>query len=355
MDIIKYIMIAFALIASVDRIFGNRFGLGKEFERGLMLTGASILSMTGMLVLAPMIADLLTPFCNWFYSICGIDPSIIPASLLANDMGGASTAMAVTTDVTVGKFNAYVVSSMMGVTFSWTLPFAMTAVKPEKHNNLFLGFLCGVLTVPVGCFVAGLMCKIPLGTLLLSMLPLLLISVIITLGLIFFQKITLVIFRIFGQFIRIVIVVGLALGLFTFVTGVQIHPILDIYENCAMISVNATAIMAGAFPLLYCLSKALKKALRKMGSKLGINEASAMGFFSTIATSMATFEMMDEMDDRGIILNSAFSISAGFVLAGHLAFTFALCPDMAGPMMVGKLVSGVAAVVFAMILFKNKK
>jgi ethanolamine transporter len=187
------------------------------------------------------------------------------------------------------------------------------------------------------------------------MLPLLVISVIITLGLIFFQKITLVIFRIFGQFIRIVIVVGLALGLFTFVTGVQIHPILDGYENCAMISVNATAIMAGAFPLLFCLSKALKKALRKMGSKLGINEASAMGFVSTVATSMATFEMMDDMDSRGVMLNSAFAISAGFVLAGHLAFTFALCPDMAGPMMVGKLVSGVAAVVFAMILFKNKK
>ena len=355
MDIIKYIMIAFALIASVDRIFGNRFGLGKEFERGLMLTGASILSMTGMLVLAPMIADLLTPFCDWFYSLCGIDPSVIPASLLANDMGGASTAMAVTKDVNLGQFNAYVVSSMMGVTFSWTLPFGMTAVKQEKHNDMFLGFLCGVLTVPVGCFVAGLMCGISLLPLLLSLLPLLIISIVIALGLIFCQKITLIIFRIFGQFIRIVIVIGLAMGLFSFVTGVQIPLNLDTYGNCAMISVNATAVMAGAFPLLFCLSKVLKKPLQKMGGKLHINEVSAMGFISTIATSMATFEMMDDMDSRGVMLNSAFAISAGFVLAGHLAFTFALCPEMAGPMMVGKLISGLAAVVFAYFLFKNKK
>ena len=92
-----------------------------------------------------------------------------------------------------------------------------------------------------------------------------------------------------------------------------------------------------------------------MGGKLRINETSAMGFISTIATSMATFEMMDDMDNRGVMLNSAFAISAGFTFAGHLAFTFALCPDTAGPMMVGKLVSGVAAVVFAMLLFKNKK
>ena len=355
MDIIKYIMIAFALIASVDRIFGNRFGLGKEFERGLMLTGASILSMTGMLVLAPMVADLLTPFCDWFYILCGIDPSVIPASLLANDMGGASTAMAVTKDVTLGQFNAYVVSSMMGVTFSWTLPFGMTAVKQEKHNDMFLGFLCGVLTVPVGCFVAGLMCGIPLLSSLLSLLPLLIISIVIALGLIFCQKITLTIFRVFGQFIRIVIVIGLAMGLFTFVTGVKIPLNLDTYENCAMISVNATAVMAGAFPLLFCLSKVLKKPLQKMGGKLRINETSAMGFISTIATSMATFEMMDDMDNRGVLLNGAFAISAGFTFAEHMAFTFALCPQMVGPMIAGKLVSGVAAFAVALLLFKNKK
>lgn len=355
MDIIKYIMVAFALIASVDRIFGNRFGLGKEFERGLMLTGASILSMTGMLVLAPMIADLLTPFCNWFYDLFKIDPSVIPASLLANDMGGAATAEAVAKNEALRDFNAYVVSSMMGVTFSWTLPFGMTAVKKEKHNDMFLGFLCGVLTVPVGCFVAGLMCKIPLIPLLLSLLPLLIISIIITIGLIFFRKVTLAIFRVFGQFIRIVIVVGLAMGLFAYLTGVQIPLHLDSYTDCAMISVQATAVMAGAFPLLFCLSKVLRKPLQKMGSKLQINERSAMGFISTVATSMATFEMMDEMDDRGVMLNSAFAISAGFTFAGHLAFTFAMCPEMAAPMIVGKIVSGIAAFAFALLLFNNKK
>lgn len=355
MDIIKYIMVAFALIASVDRIFGSKLGLGKEFERGLMITGASILSMSGMLVLAPLIADLLAPFCDWFYNIFKIDPSIIPASLLANDMGGAATAEAVAKNESLRDFNAYVVSSMMGVTFSWTLPFGMTAVKAEKHNSLFLGFLCGLLTVPIGCFVAGLMCSIPLGTLLLTLLPLFLISIVITLGLLFFQKVTLFIFRLFGNCIRIIIIIGLAMGLFTLLTGVELPLHLDSYENSAMVSVNATAFMAGAFPFLFFLSKLLRKPLRKLGSLLGINEASAMGFVSTVATSMATFEAMDEMDDRGVILNSAFAISAGFIFAGHMAFTFAQCPDMVGPMMAGKIVSGLAAVAVAFLLFRNKK
>ncbi len=355
MDIIKYIMVAFALFASIDRIFGNRLGLGKEFERGLMLTGTSILSMAGMLVLAPMIGELLSPFCNWFYNVFRIDPSVIPASLLANDMGGAATALIVAKDPALGNFNAFIVSSMMGVTFSYSLPFAMTVVKPKKYDSLFLGFLCGVLTVPVGCFVSGLMCNIPLITLLFSLLPLLIVSIVIALGLLFLQKITLAIFRLFGQFIRIIIVIGLALGLFTFLTGVKVLPNLDSYENAAMVCVNATAMMTGAFPLIYCLSRILQKPLKKVGSKLVINQTSAMGFVSTIATSTVTFEMMNEMDSRGVMLNSAFAISAGFTFAGHLAFTFALCPQMVGPMIVGKLVSGLAAFGVALLLLKNKK
>lgn len=355
MDIIKYIMVAFALIASVDRIFGNRFGLGKEFERGLMLTGTSILSMAGMLVLAPLIGQLLAPFCDWFYNLLHIDPSVIPASLLANDMGGAATALIVAKDPALGNFNAFIVSSMMGVTFSYSLPFAMTVVKPEKYKDLFLGFLCGLLTVPVGCFVSGLMCNIPLSALLVSLLPLLIISIVIALGLLFFRKVTLAIFRVFGQIIRIIIVVGLALGLFTFLTGVKIHPLLDSYENSAMICVNATAMMTGAFPLIFCLSKVLRKPLKLVGSKLSINETSAMGFVSTIATSAVTFEMMENMDRRGIILNSAFAISAGFTFAGHMAFTFALCPKMVGPMIAGKLISGIVAFGVALLFFRNKK
>ena len=355
MDIIKYIMVGFALLASIDRIFGSRLGLGKEFERGLMLTGTSILSMAGMLVLAPLIGQILSPLCNWFYSVFRIDPSVIPASLLANDMGGAATALQVAKDPALGNFNAYIVSSMMGVTFSYSLPFAMTVVKPEKHDSLFLGFLCGVLTVPVGCFVAGLMCGIAMVSLLLSLLPLLIISVVIAVGLLFFRKVTLYIFRIFGYFIKILIIIGLALGLFTFLTGVKVLPNLDSYENAAMVCVNATAMMTGAFPLIFCLSKVLRKPLKTVGSKLAINETSAMGFISTIATSTVTFETMNDMDDRGILLNGAFAISAGFTFAGHLAFTFALCPQMVGPMIVGKLVSGVAAFIVALLLFRNKK
>ena len=54
-----------------------------------------VLSMMGMLVLAPAVGIWLTPAFEWFYNTLHIDPSIIPASLFANDMGGMTLAQSI--------------------------------------------------------------------------------------------------------------------------------------------------------------------------------------------------------------------------------------------------------------------
>ena len=86
MNALTLVLLIFAIIGALDRIFGNRLGLGYEFERGFELMGAMSLSMIGMIVLAPAIGAWMTPLFDGFYNLFKIDPSIIPASLLANDM-----------------------------------------------------------------------------------------------------------------------------------------------------------------------------------------------------------------------------------------------------------------------------
>ena len=39
MKIVSIIMLIFALLGAIDRIFNNKFGLGKEFEKGFNLLG----------------------------------------------------------------------------------------------------------------------------------------------------------------------------------------------------------------------------------------------------------------------------------------------------------------------------
>lgn len=62
---------------------------------------------------------------------------------------------------------------------------------------------------------------------------------------------------------------------------------------------------------------------------------------------------MKDMDDKGVILNSAFAVSAAFVFGGHLAFTLAYGPDLVFQVILGKLVSGICSVMLALIISKR--
>ena len=48
----------FAALGALDRIFGSRFGLGKEFEEGILAMGSLALAMVGIVSLAPVLANL---------------------------------------------------------------------------------------------------------------------------------------------------------------------------------------------------------------------------------------------------------------------------------------------------------
>ena len=45
------------------------------------------------------------------------------------------------------------------------------------------GLLCGVATLPAGCFAGGLVLGVPMGPLMMNLLPLLLLSALIAAGL----------------------------------------------------------------------------------------------------------------------------------------------------------------------------
>ncbi|MBO5060611.1 MAG: ethanolamine utilization protein EutH [Clostridia bacterium] len=353
MDALSYIIITFSLIGALDRILGNRFGLGKEFEKGFMLFGTMALSMIGMIIISPFIADIMTPFLDFVSSVLHIDPSIIPASLFANDMGGAPLAVEVAKNEEIGLFNAMVVSSMMGCTISFTLPFALGMVDKEHHRELLLGLLCGVVTIPIGCFVSGLICSIQLMTLVANLMPLIIFSAVIAFGLIRFPSACVKVFNMFGYFIKVVITIGLLLGIIRFLSGFELIKGLETLEAGAAVCLNASVVMSGAFPFMYVVSKVLAKPLKALSGRIGINEISALGFISSLATSVTTFGMMDKMDNKGIMMNSAFAVSAAFTFAGHLAFTLAFDRTFIMPMIVGKLISGALALLLSVVVFNK--
>ncbi|MBR2406180.1 MAG: ethanolamine utilization protein EutH [Clostridia bacterium] len=353
MSFVSMIMLVFALLGALDRILGNRFGLGREFERGFMLLGNMALSMIGMLVISPLLAEWMQPFCAWVYETLHLDPSLIPASLFANDMGGTALATELAQNEAIGMYNALVVSSMMGCTISFTIPYALGVVEKERHRELFLGLLCGIVTIPVGCFCVGLLMRLPFLALLVNLLPLLIFAAVIAAGLLVFPEATVKVFSIVGIGIKIIITIGLALGIVKALTGWEILPALDDIKVGGDICLNAAVVLSGAFPLMHVVSKLLQKPLAALGKALKINETAAMGFVSTLVTNATTFEMMNRMDKKGVMLNASFVVSAAFVFGSHLAFTMAFDTAYITPVIIAKLVSGLLAIVLATVLYKR--
>lgn len=353
MNYVTWIMAAFAVLGAIDRILGNRFGIGKEFERGLETFGSLALSMIGMIVLAPVIADWLRPALSLMAEKLPIDPSIVPASLFAIDMGGAPLCEQLSANAEVGVFNGLVVASMMGCTVSFTVPYALSAVKKEQHRALLVGLLCGIVTIPVGCLLAGFFAGLPIVSLLLDLCPLAVFSGVIALGLWKAPDLCVKIFSAVGLLIKILITVGLIIGIVSFLTGFEILPGADSFENAAMIVVNAAVVLTGAFPLIKILSRILAKPLGALGRKIGVNDTSMMGFLSSLAASMTTFENMKDMDDKGVVFNSAFAVSAAFALTDHLAYTLAWRAPYLPSVTVGKLSAGVLAVLVAVVVYRR--
>ena len=356
MSAINYVMLAFAALAALDRIFGNKFGLGRELERGINMLGTLTVSMLGMIVIAPMIAHLLTGAAEVFPSF--LDFSIIPSMLLANDMGGAHLAIELASSEAMGYFNGLVVASMLGATVSFTIPLALGVIDKQHHKDVALGMLCGIITIPVGCLIAGLILKMSFSDLLTNLIPLVIFSGIIATGLALAPNGCVKVFTIFGKGVQILVAIGLAVGLFSKLTGITLIPGIASFDDEGMKTVvNACAVMTGAFPLIYILSKILKKPLILLGKLIGINDTAAMGLISCLATNVTTISMVEKMDKKGIVLNMAFAVSGAFVFAGHLAFTVSFNASYLVPVIVGKLTAGICAVILANFVFNkmNKK
>lgn len=354
-QILATIMAIFAVIGALDKITGNHLKLGDEFEKGLHTLGPLSLSMLGMMTIAPVLADLLLPLITPVAGVCGFDPSAVAGILIANDMGGAALADSVATDPVLGAFHGLCVASMLGATVSFTIPVALQSTKKENHDDVLLGLLCGISTIPVGCFISGLVMGISPIKVILNLLPAILISLIIVIGLLKLPKTTIKVFSVFGKIISILITCGLALGIFQTLTGKVI------LENTAPLMESAATVfticitLAGTFPLIAIISKILKKPLSALGKKLELDDTSVIGLIATLANSIATMESADKMNRKGRVLNLAFAVSAAFVFGDHLAFTLSYNGKYIIPVIIGKLVAGATALVVASVLVKKIK
>ena len=354
-DIIIYIMVIFMIIGGIDKILGNKFGYGEKFEEGFMAMGSLALAMVGVISLAPVLAKVLRPVVEPLYTALGADPAMFATTLLANDMGGYPLAMELAKDPNAGLFAGLILGAMMGPTLVFTIPVALGIIEKEDRPYLAKGVLAGMITIPLGCLAGGLVAGFGINMIIMNLIPIIIFAVLICIGLWLIPEKMTKGFTIFGQGVVIVITIGLMAAIVETLTGIVVIPGMAPLSEGINVIGSIAIVLAGAFPLVHFITKAFKAPLTKVVKQLGMNEVGAAGLVATLAYNIPMFGMLKDMDENGKIINVAFAVSAAFVFGDHLGFTGGVNKSMIFPMIVGKLVGGITAIIVAKLLFARKK
>lgn len=349
-QIITWAAVLFLILGGIDYLLGGRFGLGSEFEKGFTAAGRLLLCMTGFLVLAPVLAQLLSPAVSPLFRTLGLDPSLFSGLLLANDSGGAALAMELADDPEMGLFSGLIVGAMMGTTVMFVIPLTVAGTTPEHRPAAIYGLLAGVITVPIGCLVGGLTAGFDPGAVLRNTLPVLMIALFLTLMLIFFRTAIVGALSLLGKGILALSVAGLVISGVQRLTGLTLVAELGSLDEAFSIVGNICIFLAGIFPLLSVMQKFLSRPLKALGTKLNINSNSLSGLILALANGIPVFSLLNDMDDKGRMLNVAFLVSVSCVFGDHLAYTTQAAPELCTSMILGKLAGGISALLLALVL-----
>ncbi|MCI5650172.1 MAG: ethanolamine utilization protein EutH [Fusicatenibacter sp.] len=353
MDTLLMWILAFgALIGGIDRIAGNRFGLGKRFEEGFALLGPTALSMAGIICLTPLLSKALTfavvPLCTRI----GLDPAML-GGILAIDMGGYQLSVSLSHSAELGRYAGLVVAATFGCTITFTIPVGMGMLEDGDRTWFSRGMLIGLGALPVGLLVGGLFCTLSVTTLLLQSLPFFLLCLLLMAGIQRFPNQTIRCFSAFADLLRILTTIGLIAGAFCYMTGVSLIPGLTPLEDAMTVVSSIGIVLLGSLPTAELLQRILRRPLSWIGDKTGINSASSAGLLIGFVSPVPVLAMLKDMDSKGKVVNAACLVCSTSALAAHMGFTFGVDPDFAAPLLITKLIGGIAGAAAALIFTRN--
>ena len=244
--VIVYIIMACAVVGAFAAIKNPEDGLGKEFMSGLHAVGHIFVPAAGIMASIPYLTWFISKFIGPVFDSIGADPAIAATTILASDMGGYQLANALKTSYE-GWVMAMIVGYMAGATIVFSIPMGLAMLDKRDHKYMALGIMSGVLTIPIGAFIASALTVlfnteirevisttadttyefvISYAQILINLLPLLIFVLVIAAGLKFFPRIMISGFMLFGRVmdaaIKLVLVfsiVEIFTGLFTTLFG----------------------------------------------------------------------------------------------------------------------------------------
>ncbi len=214
--------------------------------------------------------------------------------------------------------------------------------------------MLGLVTMPVGLIVGGLLAGLSVGACIWQNLPVFVLAVLLLLGLWKIPGQMIRGFCTFARGIRLVITVGLVLGTVEYLCGLKLVPGMAPLPEAMEVVSAIGIVMLGSLPVTAFLQRILKTPFRMLGKKVGINSARMTGLLVGAVSAIPALSMYQEMDEQGKTANAAFLVSAASLLAAHVGFAFSTEPQLLGALIGAKVSGGIAAVAAVVFVYAKK-
>ena len=366
-----YIIMVCAVLGAFASIKNQETGLGAEFVSGLHSIGPIFIPVAGIMASIPYLSIFVSSVFGPIFESIGADPAIAATTLIAIDMGGYQLADALAQS-REGWIVASVTGYMAGATIVFSIPVGLAMLKKKDHKYMALGVMAGILSVPIGVFVASMiiavsdagvreaistnadstyMLTMGLGAIVQNILPLIIFCIAIALGLKVAPNKMISGFLSFGKIMDGALKLVLVFSIVEYFTGVfsntlggwGFDPIIadeaDMFRALE-IAGYIGIMLSGAFPMVYLIRKYLAKPMEVIGAKFGMDNTGAAGILAASANILAMFHLIQDMKSRDKVLCIAFSVCGAFLFGDHLAFTANFQPNLIVPVMIGKLTGG---------------
>lgn len=343
MNIFIAIMLVFAAAGLLDEILGGKLGLMPNFEKGLATMGGLAMSTVGFYAIGVTYVQTHAEAIAEAAKHMPFDPALIPSCLLA-----ATPALA--------AFTGAMVAGSLGMTVGYQLPVFLAAVRKDEIGELMRGFIFGLIAIPSGLAVGGLMLGLPVRQLFFNMIPVLVLCMVLIAAFVLVPALTMKIMIFLGNAIRIFSF--LLFGVAVFGIFMPKYAVVEdaLIEEMLFMVLRMVIAACGGLVLSQVALKRLQKPIQRIGAILGINEEAVVGLFLSFIQSLAMLPLFSKMDKRGKVLNAAFSVAGAYVVGGQMTLVASLIPgNWVIAYMISKVLSGGLAVVLAVICLRRSK
>jgi ethanolamine transporter len=377
---------ACALIGCVASVIKPSGALGKEFTAGIDSIGPIFLPVAGIMAAAPYLTKFVSTVFGPAFKAVGADPAMAATTFIAVDMGGYQLADALA-QTRESWIMAMMTGYMAGATIVFTIPVALKMLQKKDQKYLALGTMSGLLAIPFGVLTASAIIALSnpmvrevvstsgegayqLGltwlTIFRNLIPLVIICVALALGLMFKPDAMIKGFLVFGRVLESALKIVLVLVVIEYFTSLPsqllgqwwgFDPVIadqnDIFR--ALEVSGAIGIMlCGAFPMVYLIKRYLARPLGAVGRVFGLSSDATAGLLAGAANVLALLALVKQLKAKDKVICLSFAVCCAFLFGDHLSFTANFQPSLIVPVLVGKLVAGIIAIVFAFLLAVKK-